>query len=108
MNLKDYLESQYSIEVTLDEYTDGSPCYIARIPELPGCMSDGDTPEEAKANLDEAKRDYIQSLLEDGLEVPGPSIYRFESLTIVTTPATATTHEKVGTLNFYNFRAKTA
>jgi predicted RNase H-like HicB family nuclease len=37
-----------------EEATDGSLVYRAEIPELPGCMSHGDTEEEALQNLQEA------------------------------------------------------
>lgn len=35
-------------------------------------MSHGDTPEAAVANLRDARELYIQSLFEDGLDVPRP------------------------------------
>ncbi len=35
-------------------------------------MADGDTVKEAVANLDDARYEYILSLLEDDLEVPTP------------------------------------
>jgi len=38
-----------------DEDTDGNPCWIAVDPMRPGCMSDGETPEEARANLADAR-----------------------------------------------------
>jgi len=54
--------------VTLNECTDGSPCYVARVIELPGCESHGTTQADALANLEDAKRLYIQSMIEDGIE----------------------------------------
>jgi predicted RNase H-like HicB family nuclease len=62
----------YAIEIIPDETTDGRPCYMAMHPELPGCMSHGDTELEARQNLVEARRLYIQSLVEKGLDVPRP------------------------------------
>ncbi len=50
-----------------------TPCYVAVNLDLEGCTSQGATPAEALANLDLARIDYIQSLLEDGLEVPPPA-----------------------------------
>jgi len=72
--LKDYVKLPYSIEVVPEVTTDGSICYMARHPELPGCMSHGDTPEEAAANLEEAKELYIKTLLKKGEDVPLPKI----------------------------------
>jgi len=62
----------YTVLYRLDRDTDGSLGYIAWHPDLPGCMSDGDTPQEAIENLADARRLYIESLLEDGLPVPEP------------------------------------
>ncbi len=67
-------ELPYSVEVALDETTEGQPVYVARIPELEGCMGQGETIEQAVANLHEAKIDYIESLLEDGLSIPEPAL----------------------------------
>jgi predicted RNase H-like HicB family nuclease len=44
--------------------------YIAEVPSLPGCISEGDTFEEALANIREAIELYIEVLEEDGREVP--------------------------------------
>lgn len=70
--LEDFVRLPYSIEVTIGQTTEGLPCYVACHPELPGCMSHGDTAEEAIANLSEARELYIKTLLEKGLEVPLP------------------------------------
>jgi antitoxin HicB len=34
--------------------------YLATIPDLPGCVSDGDTPEEALKNVQEAIKSWIK------------------------------------------------
>jgi predicted RNase H-like HicB family nuclease len=62
----------YSVEILHDETTTGEPVVVVSHPELPGCMAQGATPEKALNELDEARREYILSLLEDGLPVPGP------------------------------------
>jgi predicted RNase H-like HicB family nuclease len=46
-----------------EEATDGSLVYRAEIPELPGCMSHGDTEEEALQNLQEALDLYMETVL---------------------------------------------
>jgi predicted RNase H-like HicB family nuclease len=69
-----YAVMPYTEVVTRDQTTDGRPCYVASHPELPGCMSQGETIAEALLNLDDARRMYIQSLLEDGLPVPLPRL----------------------------------
>ena len=71
-NVNEYMSLPYSTVVVPDVTTDGEPCYMAYHPELEGCMTHGDTPEEALRNLCEARRLYISALLDDGLEVPPP------------------------------------
>lgn len=44
--------------------------YIVEVPSLPGCYSQGDTLEEATANIREAIQGYIAALEDDGLPVP--------------------------------------
>ncbi|MBI4055149.1 MAG: type II toxin-antitoxin system HicB family antitoxin [Elusimicrobia bacterium] len=66
--IKVYLSAlPFVARVTPDKYGDDRPCYLAEHPELPGCMSHGDTPEEAIANLEDACKLYIEDLLERGL-----------------------------------------
>ena len=62
----------YAIRVSPSETTDGGSCYFAHVVELEGCESHGATPPEAIENLREAMKDYIDSMLEDGLEPPEP------------------------------------
>lgn len=49
-----------------DEATDGSHVFLAEIPNLPGCMSHGDTREEALQNLCEAYELYTDALSAHG------------------------------------------
>ena len=63
---------KYVTIVMRDETTVGTTCYIASHPELPGCISQGDTPEEAIRNLEEARELVIDHLLNNNLPVPIP------------------------------------
>lgn len=47
--------------------------WFAEIPQLPGCMSDGESPDEALTNLNDAKRGWIETSLELGREIPEPA-----------------------------------
>jgi antitoxin HicB len=58
----------WSREVLADE--DGG--YLARVPELPGCFADGDTVEEALANLNVVLREWLTISLERGDPIPEP------------------------------------
>ena len=71
---EEFARQPYQVHVFADETTDGEPCYVATVPKLSGCISDGDTVEEALKNVQDAKADFIYFLLEDGLEVPQPQL----------------------------------
>lgn len=64
-----YLALEYPYELVRD--AEGGT-YLAHHPDLPGCAAQGDTPDEAVANLDTARRLWIETRLEDGLFIPEP------------------------------------
>lgn len=47
--------------------------YFVRVAEWPGCMSQGETIEEAAANIREAMRLWVETNLELGEEIPAPN-----------------------------------
>ncbi len=47
--------------------------FAAIVPDLPGCMSDGDTPEEAIVNVQDAILVWIEAAREARLAIPLPS-----------------------------------
>jgi predicted RNase H-like HicB family nuclease len=46
--------------------------WLAEVPELPGCMSDGDTPQQAVEHVMDAIGCWIEAAEEDGRPVPQP------------------------------------
>ena len=46
--------------------------FIVEVPELPGCMTHGDTYAEAVTRAEEAMQAWIETAQEDGEEVPQP------------------------------------
>ncbi len=92
MTVDDYLKLDYDVVVIPEECTDGTLCYRAEHPQLSGCMSHGSTPEDALRNLIEAKRLYIETLYEKGLEVPlpvrttGGTFSSYKSITTILVP----------------------
>ena len=48
--------------------------YLVEYPDIPGCMSDGETINEAISNGREALRDCISVFKESGRKIPKPSI----------------------------------
>lgn len=63
-----YLELPYVIELIPDE--DGY--WFARIPLLEGCMTNGESREDALMMLDDAKRLWLETALEVGKSIPEP------------------------------------
>jgi antitoxin HicB len=47
--------------------------FLATVPDLPGCMSDGETPEEAIANVQDAIAVWLEAAQDLGREIPAPS-----------------------------------
>ena len=71
-DLEYYLSLPYTI--TLKRGTgDGEEYWIARVLELPHCMTHGATPEEALKDIEDAKCEWLKSNLEAGLPVPEPT-----------------------------------
>ncbi len=54
--------------VLIPDKTDGG--YTVIVPTLPGCISEGDTLEEALTNIKEAIELHIESLQAHGEEIP--------------------------------------
>jgi predicted RNase H-like HicB family nuclease len=68
--LDDYLAMPYEIVLT-PEYD----AWTATIPDLPGCMAVGDTPEAALELLQDAKQSWMAASLLHNLPIPEPSRY---------------------------------
>ncbi|MCX6345028.1 MAG: type II toxin-antitoxin system HicB family antitoxin [Armatimonadetes bacterium] len=52
------------------EYDNEYKGYVANVPSLPGCMSQGRTEHEALANVEDAISLFLQSLKETGQAIP--------------------------------------
>ena len=63
---------EYKIELRPLSLEDGGG-FLASYPELPGCMSDGETPEEALHNAREAFQDWVAARKELKLLIPKPN-----------------------------------
>ncbi|MFQ5645816.1 MAG: type II toxin-antitoxin system HicB family antitoxin [bacterium] len=53
-------------------WSDDDQAYIAEVPELPGCMADGATYQEALANTEVIIKEWIETARESGRQVPEP------------------------------------
>ena len=67
-NINYYLNLPYTIELQQDP----EEGWFVRVKELPGCMSQGDTPEEAFEMIRDAMQGWLEIALEDDLPIPEP------------------------------------
>lgn len=69
------MEYNYGFIVTPLSEEDGGG-FLVQVPDLPGCITDGDTYEEALKKKDEAIESWIMIAKEDGKEIPKPKAYQ--------------------------------
>lgn len=67
--LDEYMKMSYRMEIVEDQDEGG---YVVSFPELPGCITCGDTLESAVSNAQDAKKEWIMAAIEDGTEVHEP------------------------------------
>ena len=83
-----YMSLNYPVEISVIPEDEGGG-YLACIPLLPGCMTDGETVEEAYTNLQDAKREWIIEMLDRGLPINEPNMKpRFSGRFAVRVPKT--------------------
>jgi antitoxin HicB len=66
------MSSDYDIQVKALPPEDGGG-YLAWVPDLPGCMSDGETAAEAVQNVTAAIDEWIAEAIRLGRTVPAPT-----------------------------------
>jgi predicted RNase H-like HicB family nuclease len=64
-----YSENDYKVEIY---FSDEDGCFIARAPELEGCVTHGDNLEEAVQMIQQAKALWIETALENKEVLPIP------------------------------------
>ena len=62
--LNDYMKLPYRMEIVEDQEEGG---YALSFPELPGCITCGETLESALKNADDAKKAWLQAAIEEEL-----------------------------------------
>lgn len=67
--LNEYLALSYRMEVVEDNEEGG---FVVTFPDLPGCITCGETIETAIANAMDAKKTWLEAALEEGLEIREP------------------------------------
>ncbi|MEP6774910.1 MAG: type II toxin-antitoxin system HicB family antitoxin [Chloroflexota bacterium] len=72
--------SKFVLPVVIEKDTDG---YYAYCPSLQGCYSQGDTYEEALANIEDAMRLNIEDRIAKGESVPTSDMISLTTLEVV-------------------------
>ena len=67
--LNDYMEMSYRMEIVEDKDEGG---FVVSYPDLPGCITCGETVEAAVTNALDAKRAWIEAALEEGIQIQEP------------------------------------
>lgn len=67
--LNEYLKLPYRMEIVEDQEEGG---YVISFPDLPGCITCGETIESAVANAADAKKAWIEAAMEEGLPIHEP------------------------------------
>ena len=85
--LQYYMSLNYPSQITKIDEADGGG-FLIEVPMLKGCMSDGDTVEEAYNNLEEAKKEWFTYMLENNLAIPEPADASYSGRFMVRIPKT--------------------
>ena len=67
--IEEYLALPYKMEIVPDLDEGG---YAVNWPELPGCVTCGETLEQAVRNAEDAKYTWLETAIEEGVEIPEP------------------------------------
>lgn len=67
--LNDYMAMPYRMEIVEDRDEGG---FVISYPDLPGCITCGETIELAVANAVDAKKAWFEAALEEGIEIHEP------------------------------------
>ncbi|WP_288759127.1 type II toxin-antitoxin system HicB family antitoxin [uncultured Veillonella sp.] len=68
--LNDYMAMPYRMEIVEDRDEGG---FVISYPDLPGCITCGETIELAVANAVDAKKAWFEAALEEGIEIREPN-----------------------------------
>ena len=64
-----YMNLPYKMEIFPDPDEGG---FVADYPDLPGCLTIGETIEDVIRNAEDAKREWISAAIEDGIDIAEP------------------------------------
>ena len=67
--IEEYMKKPYRMTITQDE----NGIFTLFFPDLPGCITTGETPDKVLSNSLDAKREWFNACIENGIEIPEPS-----------------------------------
>ena len=67
--LNDYMAISYRMEIVEDKDEGG---FVLSYPDLPGCITCGETIDSAVENVQDAKKAWLEAALEEGIEIHEP------------------------------------
>ena len=70
--LEEYMKLPYKLEIVPDTEESG---FVASYPELPGCITCGDTIEEVAINAEDAKKEWLKSAITQKLQINEPESF---------------------------------
>lgn len=65
------MDVQFKYEIII-YWSEEDQAYIAELPELPGCMADGETYSEALSNAEVIAAEWIETAKQTGRAIPEP------------------------------------
>lgn len=68
-SIVDYMSLPYRLEIVEDKSEGG---YVASYPDLPGCLTCGETIEEVVKNANDAKKEWLLAAIEENIDIPEP------------------------------------
>ena len=75
-NVDYYMSLQYKMVIIQDE----EGIYTAYFPDLPGCITCGESPEELFDNAKDARECWFKAAIEDGISISEPSETSFSAV----------------------------
>lgn len=72
--IDEYMKLPYKMEITPDIEEGG---FVVSFPDLPGCLTVGDSVVDAIKSAEDAKRTWFEAALEDGVAINEPVLSIF-------------------------------
>ena len=66
---EEYMKLPYKLEIIPDTEESG---FVASYPELPGCVTCGETIADVIANAEDAKKEWIMAAIEENIKIAEP------------------------------------